>query len=756
MKFGTPSVPTADLKLEAVPDTINITRGNEQRGIDLYLSNTSTQKYVAGQEIIAHIFDLNNGRLGSYSATTDLNGHVSFIYAAPATLPTSDLVITFEVAGGTPVLTEDVTMKFDNSTYNIIPDQNITVTNISTDYPVAVTLTKQASGGAVQPAVGKTVVAEFVMPVNGKLSAYEVIVDASGVATFIYTSPDRNLPAADANITFFYKDDNTVTGQTLVHFDPQAIDTVTNMYLAPESFTVTSPEEVQNITIVTVNAQNVGISAQVQLEQPNNGTDYGSFDTTNVTTDASGQAVVVYTAPTDISTLVERNITVDVLGTTITQELNIQFNTNGQSTKYEIVETIPNSLAVDSVDQIGVKIVEVGNPANVIADSNVEEVNLTSEFSNMLVFSNGTDNFTYTDIADNQNIGVETGTLSGSAIVKVSASIDDDSDVSTPNIIIEKDIAITIISGPVTVMSMPYVGSGTCVTTPTLQADKYIVHAVDKYSNPARGVQVTPTLINGIRGGLEPSAPGTGTLSGTTDPIFQDGVIGGANVLSTDRLIITINSQRSDPSYLGGWTIDQIAGNELHLNEDYTPPSPAVSLDTLSYAVGSEDRILGTERVVAHIVSPDGNYLTDGSGALNLEVCYDPKLVLHTLVLAAHVIDRGVHTGISTIQSLRWDQFTSSVGTVLNDGSINKVFVSLHSDGSIKEPLIGLDIDPSAFNVEIKPHCVIDIAQSSFHTNEGGQVEIAIVTDGNVSATGGVDTCTAEWNTELSSIHSEY
>ncbi len=115
MTFGgstAPPVNTTGYELLAAPDTINIASAGESKPINLYLNNNTTNQPVANQEIIAYTFNPNNGTLSAYSAVTDSNGHVVFNYTAPQTLPGSDLTITFEVANGTPLKQETVTVTF--------------------------------------------------------------------------------------------------------------------------------------------------------------------------------------------------------------------------------------------------------------------------------------------------------------------------------------------------------------------------------------------------------------------------------------------------------------------------------------------------------------------------------------------------------------------------------------------------------------------------------------------------------------------
>jgi len=61
-------------------------------------------------------------------------------------------------------------------------------------------------------------------------------------------------------------------------------------------------------------------------------------------------------------------------------------------------------------------------------------------------------------------------------------------------------------------MSMIYNGSGNCISAAGLPADKYLLHAVDKYSNPAQQVRITPTLINADTSAGELVVTGTGEI----------------------------------------------------------------------------------------------------------------------------------------------------------------------------------------------------------------------------------------------------
>jgi len=732
-----------------VTTPINITTANEQKEISVYLVDNTTQVGVSGKKVMITTIENGYGSVSSATATTDASGKAVFYYTAPSDLTgltSTQVKLRFTENSITTEKEVTLTILPPIITYFIQAEQNITVTSLAQHENIEVALYEQINNSQIVASDGKVVVAEFIMPVNGKIVQYESVVH-NGYASFEYISPERKLPATDVNINFYLKDDQTVKDKTLLIFKTQVVDTVDKMFVSPNSITVSTPGQIFDIGIVTVNAGNIGISSEVQLEQPNNGTDYGSFDKTNLQTDDTGKAIVKYTAPDNISGLVERNITVTEKSQNITHTLNIKFNVTNQNTKYEIVPSVPGSFSVDTIDSFGIKIAEIGNPSNVIPDDNVTEVNLTSIFSNMLLFTNGTDKEHYEKVANNTNIGIKSLKLSGIAIIEVNATIYDGTKIVT----ISKSIPLTIISGPVKSMSMVYINSiPSCSKTPSLPGDRYLIHVVDKYSNPAQGVRVTPTLVNGVK----IIGNRSGQINAATPPNdFNDSNHDfDVNVTTDDRLIVTVNSDRSNQSYLGNWTIDDVNGHNLDLNETYN----GNTTDQLSYIVGNEKRVLGNDIVLAHIVDPANKYVTDESGGLEVEVCFDPPLAMHTVTLAAHILDRGQRTGISTKQGLRWDTFTSSVATVDNDGHTHTVSVHLGLGGAIVEDLSNLDVDLSSFIIVKKPHCKITTITNPLRTDGGGHVSLTVSTDGNVSQTGGVDTCSVSWNKKAGSIYMEY
>ncbi len=755
VEFSTSSVPPVDttgMLITPVPADFNITTAGETKVITIYLSRGTDS--VADVNIKANFFDPNNGTLDNYIVKTNTNGQAVFVYTAPNELPTTPLTITFDVENPESSIAQNVTVNFvqgnATSTYTIQPDQNLTVDGLNKAYTLKVALWKQEPGGIAEPAVGEVVVAEYLMPVNGTISQYEATVDASGVAVFEYTSPDRLLPTADANVTFYYKEDHTVTGKTLLIFDTQVIDTVSEMYVSPLSFTITSPGEEKSITIVTVNSNNIGISTNVQLEQPNNGTDYGQFDKTNVTTNDSGYAVVKYTAPQSISGLVERNITVTELSQNISKELNMKFNTStGPGIDYEITVVLPNALSVDSNDQITVKIHEIGDETAIIDDANVLDVNLTSIFTNMLTFANNSTTVNYNQ-SGTKPLTVETKTLSGTALIDINASIYDGSQ----NVLISKQVSVTVLSGPVTSMSLLYANTlpdeGTGIYKNT-----YTIHAVDKYDNPARaGIVLHPSIINGTTVVKTDSATeANGTITNATPDTFSDTTAPfGAVDSSKDILAIVSNADRTDQAYLGNWSIDSVNSfyDQLTLAEDYL----GSTTDSLNYVIGNSNRYIDQYGIATvDIQSATGSYVTDENGMVQFTVSFDRILAGHTVTISANAYDVK-RTGVSVIAGLRWGKYSSTVEKVPNDGNDHIVNLQLGIDDGI-EPLVGLEIVPSSI-VSNDAACDVNMslgASNDFITDANGMITVQISTQLNISP---ATECNIRWSATQAAIYKEY
>ena len=733
--------------------------------------------YVApGKLVRMKPFESKYGTVTTYEAVTATDGWAVFHYLSPRQdiFPENGESTTIQLthdANGT-LLVQDIVLDFSNTaTYKITPDRNITVTGLAQTQTIQVALSRKLLNQPAEPAIGKTVVAEFLMPIYGSLSNYEAVVNEQGIATFSYISPEKNLDVNDTNITFYYKENKQVIGNTKLLFQVPNIDKVERLYIVPDNFTITQAGETKKITIITVNAQNMGISATVEIEQPNNGTDYGYFTPSgSVTTDSSGKVEILYTAPDAISGLNERNITFTEMSQNISQELNIKYDqASGPGVNYEIIVSVPPALEVASENQITVTIQEVGNANNVIADEDVHEVNLTSQFINMLTFEEGVSEYTYYEKGV-KAIPIETKTLSGTAVIEISASLfNGDEDVT-----IHTTVPVVILSGSVTAMSLVYAGTSED-TGLGLYKNYYTIHAVDRYNNPAQeGITLHPSIINGTKVVRSASDQDTGKIENidsndsnecnntihdqftdATDNIFD-------NVDTDDLLAIVSNPNRVNNAYLGNWSIsDVIDSNTLKLAEEYLDEVT----DKLNYIIGNASRYIDGYGMATVDIKDrnDNGYVTDKNGNVQFEMTFDPILAGHTVTISANAYDRDKkiddnqiydcnRTGAAIIAGLRWDRYASTVVTIPNDGNEYIVTLGLSiSDGL--EPLVDLDIVPESITSSDSGCALNSSADNDLHTDRNGQITVHIETGlGDSTA----KECDISWSATQSGIYREY
>ena len=600
-----------------------------------------------------------------------------------------------------------------------------------------------------KPAVGEQINIEPISPADGGLDSFSKTTDTNGRVTFTYTSSDIPKYGTNLNLTIYsdkYPDVKTVV---TLNFTAQAEEVVANMYLAPSDFIVTSAGETKTIKIVTVNSQNIGMSTHLTIEQLNNAdnVDYGSFNTTSLTTDASGSGSIIYTAPSDISALSNRSITVREDSANIQKTLQVNFaqtSTDANVTAYEINTIIPNSTSLNSDGTFVINIQKVGNPNIFIANADVKDVNISTQFGQQLSIVNNNYNS-----ASTKNIDFTTHSLSGTVIVDISARVFD----GTKDVILTTSVPVTILSGPVAAVSLFYVSTAYDSDLGIFK-DKYTIHSVDKYSNPVNsGVQLYPTLLNSFK-----IVSGNGEILTNGNTSFKDSFASFLTDVNLgtdeDHLIILPSPNAFNKAYLGGWTISSVGdNNNLTLNEDYY----GVDTSSLSYIIGNKSRFVGDTVALADIQSTTGSYLTDENGNVQFIVTYDPMLVGHTLSLSAVAYDNS-RSGIALRSNFRGQGYSYSAENVANDGATHNSTISIAILPSGSGPLANVNIVPSSVSVSPIEECTINQATSDFTTDKNGQFTVEIITKGTTDANGIVTekTCTVSWNPNNSSIFYEY
>ncbi|RUM45308.1 MAG: hypothetical protein DSY46_03100 [Hydrogenimonas sp.] len=671
--FASSMTDISQYQIKVPATTFTVTQPLEKKTIEAYVIDGNNRP-VSGINLLVDFFDPKQGKMSSYSGVTNANGQITLTYTAPsdiASLNGQSFSIHLYLEQNSSI-EQNLTIHFGvtnaRKDFTLRADSNVTVAQSGSSSTINVTLSYQDENNITHPAVGETIIADFLQPMYGKLGSYKAVTDASGIATFTYTSPDRlqYVDGNETNLTFYWEQNVSITGATRLIFNAQTDGQIAKLYVVPSELIVTEPNQQQTLQIVTVNANNVGISTNVQIEQLANGDgiDYGVFDRTTVTTDASGRAEILYTAPSALPNA-ERNITLTELSQNISANFTLRFQnaTETNATLYDINVSTENSLEVDSEGRMTVTIHEVNNPNNLISPDYVYDVNVSSRFANLLDF-NGTSLYHYSGTSV-KVITATTKTLSGVALLDINATIFD----GEKNTTINKTIPVVIMSGPVSALSLVYASSKYYNETGLFE-DVWTIHAVDKYSNPAQpGTLLHPTLINGKKiinyttGSIVPGVPVQ----------FKDATNPFANIdVSEDRLIVLPYVDRLSKAYLGGWTISSIVDNgTLDLNESYYDQQ----VDQLKYIIGSEKRVLRDQIVLADIKSKqaDGSYAVDENGTVQFVVKYDPLLPGHTYVLAATAYTDSNRSGTSVVTNFRGTGFSSSTEKIPNDGNDHDV-----------------------------------------------------------------------------------
>ena len=762
-------------KYQVFPDknlTVDIANTTYTINVTVSTTDETGTHPAVDTNVTAEFLPAQFGWIENYDVLTDASGIAKFRYHSPKSLDgLKNTNIKFYAAGDTSnkQSTQLIFKSYENGKYQVFPDKNLTVDIANTTYTINVTVSTTDETGT-HPAVGVNVNADFLQPIFGSLINYTATTDNSGIAQFQYHSPKNLHGLEDSYLSFYIGKDNTIKEKTKLIFKP--LEGVDRLYIIPQTLQVTQSNEEQNITIVTVNKDNIGVPASIQIEQLYNGDgkDYGKFSTNLVTTDANGIGSFTYTSPQSLYGLSDRNITLSENKSGVTKDLQIIYDKG--SLDYEISIETPDKLSIEQNTSIVVYIHERDKPKALIDDENVKDVVLNvKDYYNMIGFSDSDSiRYNYSESAK-KKVDIETKKLSGVALIEVEATIFN----GKRDITIQTVIPITIMSGPISSISLNYI-STEANSENGLFYDYYNVHAVDKYANPVNdGSHFHPTL---ICGGNEKNttAPATiipafadanssfGEISkGPEYTIFEDIHNRPFDVVNPnrDRLIVLPTNDASSKNYIGAWTISQVFGDyELALEEDYY----GQDAKGLRYIVGDEDRLINGEIHVADVTDAnDGqNYTIDGNGTAKIKVAYDPSFVAHTYTLSATAYSENSRSGTAVKDSFRGleSSLTETQVTVYIpknktvDANLT-LYISTPAGGQVW--LDDVDIVPSSLTTEPPENCMInfDAKTTDLHTKRGRiTVNVkALKTDENTTE----DTpCTVKWSGKNSGIYLEY
>ena len=285
--------------------------------------------------------------------------------------------------------------------------------------------------------------------------------------------------------------------------------------------------------------------------------------------------------------------------------------------------------------------------------------------------------------------------------------------------------------------------------------DHYRAHATDANGKAISGLALESSIVNGVRkirnrklqyvaGGIESSTPIT---------FFDNGIdFSQTDVRVGDNLIVIPSDGKTNPSYLGDWTITKV-GSKLTLAEG---SFNLESTNGLTYIIGNEQRYLGGAgrgRVAtAHIERPKG-IVTDAKGFSYFDVVYDPVLGRHTVALGVHT--KGDRKSAGKIAGLRGGKLGAGTFSFVSSGGQHlermTVFVTFGGEGS--EHFIDQLINPSTIKVSPAKNCRLNTSLSNFHTDGGGGISLVIDTNVDIEAT---EPVTCSINAEDLNVFFEY
>jgi len=410
---------------------------------------------------------------------------------------------------------------------------------------------------------------------------------------------------------------------------------------AEVNYLVVSPSNIQvikglkdKITIIALDKNSNPVpSSKIKISVPVNkdGEIFGSFDNYEVTTKDNGQAMVIYTAPTNAGEI-DDNVSVrfSVVNSLVSDSINLIFSKGNSSTDYDIEVNAPDFIEVDSSGNLLVNIVEAKSLGKQIEDKNVIEVNVTSLVNGFISFEgNGSEGYQYNS-ASYKNIKIFSGKKSGIDVIRVSACVSD----GDGNITITKDIPVTISSGPISAMSINYVDSS-YDSENALFVDNYSIHAVDRFGNPANaGSKLYVGVVNDVKidgNGNELYLENNGAIRYDSVRELTEFKLLNSNykfdtVKEGDNVVILASKNRHDPAYLGGWIVEEVVNDStIRFSSKYL----GEIANNLKFVLGNEYRYDSCEDTVrvADFDSSDKTYVTDEGGNAKLKLRYDSYLI---------------------------------------------------------------------------------------------------------------------------------
>ena len=656
LNFETP--PAVDPKynnyeLNIFPENnISIIANEQEVVLEVFLENNSTGLPVASESVFIEFFDSSEGTINSFSGLTDVNGHIVFNYKAPADITASDdFNMTFKLRGDInnvkyrPVSfnLNGTTKDYTGYSLSTIP-KNANITRPLQEKIIDVYVENNSS----RPAEGETLLVKYFSGSNGTMDKFSAVTDENGHASFIYTAPETLLAdGSDYNVTISINGTDLPSDISFTVLQ-DTTGVLHEISLLPDTIKVLKSDQNNIIKILTLDANRIGVSTEIVIEQPSkDGIDYGSFNTLKLTTNEDGYADVNFTSPANIDNLDNRTILFRDINTLQEHNLTISYekSLNLNSDLYEIGLTQDDDIAVESSGQAYLSIFKSKTPTELIKSWYVYDVNVTTRYGDKIYFDandKNADSITFQQTAE-QGFSIYTKQQASVVVLDVTANIFDGEN----NVTITNSFPVVINSGELSSISMFFASTE---NDPVLNTytDYYTVHAVDKFGNPVNtGTVIHPTLVNGIKHSSLTDVNGTGELVSGANATFADATQNFSDVeASSDRLIVLASQNQTNKYFFGNWEIESV-GVDLNLTDELDDNSSI----SLKYVIGNEKRVFtnnGTDSIaVANVQAIDGVYETDANGNLRFKVVYDPALRGEKVYIAANAETSSGKIGIA-------------------------------------------------------------------------------------------------------------
>ena len=635
VKFNTSiSVDTTGMTLTSAPTEIIVANGGESAAISLYLSRAGAP--VADINIKANFFDPNTGTLDSYSASTNGSGQVVFNYTAPAILPTSDTVITFEVENGAPVLTEDVAVKFTStlSDYAFVNTTNITIQQGSEKQDIRSQLTYQGV-----PIVDKTVtMLAFSESLGTIISSYTTTTDTLGYAVFTYMAPVSltDVNGTSFNLTLQFNEESLNLRENATVTFNETTDTIVDDTTLPiivipsnqREITLDSNSKTIEIAISVYKDISPYTQGSVKVELPEkvlNGTDVGRFDAYEVLVNDQGVANFTYTGPSNLQALLTDDDNESIFkfyhaeNSEDKQEMKVHYQLPADpyiSLNYEldIVASGDFSMGIPNKEKTFNVLLKAKDSAGndvVLTDENITKITVLTTNSTIAQILNTATNTLVNSLelnaANNSPFILKSKSLSGLVPLEVTVEFND---VNGKALSLSTIVNIRVFSGPASAISISYVSTGQdenrskyietlaisatdeygnrVNTRPNISLGAIVGYAVDGREASSNETNETKRLFYGRSDIDSGNANGEIVQLGANTANFEDNTPSMSDVFkyvnaegnNTDKLVV-FGEQKAYEA-MGKWDISKINNNTLSLEDNYF----GIDRSGLYYGVG--------------------------------------------------------------------------------------------------------------------------------------------------------------------------